>query len=176
MQNVEQLTKVIKNGNKSERRDAFKAVVEIAEKQPQAVLPQIDFFMSLLSAEENRVQWESMQVIVLLAPLCKDKMFQKLDLLAQVADSGSVITRDHYVKILAILSSHKKYSVTSIPLLIDEVLKSSVNQLPSYAETTLSIIDEDNKVYLKNAVTQRVQDVKDLPAKQKRLEKILKKL
>lgn len=176
MHPVKQSIQTIKAGNKSERRDAFKAIVEFAEKQPQSVLPEIDFFIDLLSAKENRVQWESMQVITILAPHCKDLLFQKLDLLALVAENGSVITRDHYVKILAILSSENAYKATTIPLLIDEVLKSPINQLCIYAEATLSVKDKENKPYLKNAVMQRIEDTADLPAKRKRLEKVLKKL
>lgn len=92
-----------------------------------------------------------------------------------IADKGSVITRDHAVKILAALSVHKQYAADTLPLLLEQVITAPINQLPSYAETALAVINDDHKQQLLSIINTRLPDV-DSEAKIKRLEKVLKKL
>lgn len=176
MQNIKKLINVVNTGNAAERKAAFEELKDMAEKTPEILTSEIDFFFTLLHHKDNRKQWESMQILSSMAKNNQKKMFDNLAVFADVADKGSVITRDHYVKILSVLATNKYYSATVLPLMIDEVLKSPVNQLPNYAETVFSVIDEENKIYLKKAIEDRLEDVAELPAKEKRLQKILKKL
>jgi len=68
-----------------------------------------------------------------------------LGALGDVAEKGSVITKDHYVAILVKLGKIKEYTDDVLVLLNEQILNSPVNQLPTYAENALPIIDEQHK-------------------------------
>lgn len=102
--------------------------------------------------------------------------FDNLGLFATLSDGNSVIARDQYVKILVQLASVEAYRETCLTLLIDEVLKAPVNQLPSYAQSASSVVNGAYKTSLEEVIDIRLADVEEYLPKIKKLQAVLKRL
>ncbi|MCY1523994.1 hypothetical protein D9M68_589090 [compost metagenome] len=91
------------------------------------------------------------------------------------ADKGSVITNDHCVGILIKLYAVPAYQEDAFSLLNERLLKSPTNQLPMYAENTLTIIDEAHRPLFLHTLNSRLEEIES-DTKRKRVEKVIKKL
>ena len=92
-----------------------------------------------------------------------------------VADSGSVITRDHAVGILIKLAGIRQYADKVFALLIEQLKKAPTNQLPMYAENALPIINGKNKALFIKTLSMRIDEV-EKESKKKRIEKVMNKI
>ncbi len=92
-----------------------------------------------------------------------------------VSDAGSVITKDHCVKILIKLCAVKQYAADAFALLVEQILNSPPNQMPTYAEGAMPFVNDNNKAALIKALTSRLGDIES-DTKRKRVEKVLAKL
>lgn len=172
---VEELVEGLDNKTKSTRHDCIKVLYEIASLKPSLISPHAAAFMLLLKEKDNRMQWGAMTALSAIAAEVPKKIFEVLPDILMIADQGSVITKDHAVKILVTLSGQKEYSRYAIPLLLEQILKAPNNQMPSYAEQALPVIDKEHKEPFRKILQERLSEI--IPkSKQKRVEKILKKL
>jgi len=144
--------------------------------RPELITPFTETFVNLLNGKNNRLTWGAMESLHAIAKAEPDAIYAVLPQILDAADRGSVITRDHAVGILTVLGKQKKYAHEAIPLLIDIMKGCPVNQLPSYAESALTIINPEFKEELAAVLRMRLSELIDLPAKQKRVEKVLKKV
>lgn len=173
---IEQHINFLKSGTFFEKMLATKALKPISEKNPETLIPYFNILIELLKSDNNKVKWA---VICLLSPLTPIKpklLFTNIDLFARLAEGPSVIVRDQYVKILASLACLIEYADTALTLLIDEVLKAPINQLPSYADIATKVVDKENALKLKQIIVLRLPDVAALPAKTKKLKQTLNQL
>ena len=95
--------------------------------------------------------------------------------MSAAAEKGSVITKDHYVKILCSLAGKKEYNKDILALLNEQLLVSLPNQLPSYAEQALPYVTDKWKAVFVKTLQSRIDDLEQ-ESKRKRLEKAIKKL
>lgn len=171
-----ELADCLTNKDRSIQSDAIKVLYELGLVRPELITPFTQTFVKLLNGKNNRLTWGAMESLHAIAKAGPEAIYAVLPQILDAADRGSVITRDHAVGILTVLGRHKKYADEALPLLIDMMKGSPVNQLPSYAESALSIINSEFKGELISVLRMRLPELKDLPAKQKRVEKVLKKL
>ena len=156
---------------------AVKDLERVAQEHPEIIVQHYDTLIQLLEDGNYKVKWGTTQLIYQSAHIAPAKVFKHLGLLGTIADGNSVIARDNYVKILALLSEHKKYRATTVPLLLDEVLKSPVNQLPSYAlHASKAVRTTEEKDLLKEYITLRLPDTDAYPPKTQKLRKLLQVL
>ncbi len=161
--------------NKGIQSDCIKTLYEIAELRPALVAPYVNDMIALLDSPNNRLQWGAMTTLNAITNEVPATVYKALAQLAIVAEKGSVITKDHFVHILVKLAAIKKYKKDVLAPLNEQILNSPVNQLPTYAEHTLPLIDEEHKTLFLNTFTLRLADLEQ-ESKRKRLEKVLKKL
>jgi hypothetical protein len=93
--------------------------------------------------------------------------------ITEIADSGSVITRDHAVSILTKLASIRKYEAKAVPLLIKQLENCPGNQLPMYAEGLPPIVNDGNKEVFIKTLGSRLGGI-EKESKRKRVEKVMK--
>lgn len=172
---IKELISGLGHKTKSIRYDCIKTLYEIADLQPELISPHAAIFVSLLEDKDNRMQWGSMTALSAITPVATEQVFNALSKIINIAEQGSVITKDHCVRILTSLAVHKKYQDTSLPLLLDQLLQAPVNQTPSYAEQILPVITERYKDQFKKILLTRLNDTEQ-ESKRKRLEKVLKKV
>lgn len=172
---IEDLITGLANKSKAIRHDCIKVLYEIAEITPALLKPKAGCFIELLQHKDKRMQWGAMTALSAMAIETPALLFDNLTGILKIADEGSVITKDHCVKILVSLSGNKAYAATTVPLLLEQILKSPNNQLPSYAEQTLPVINGDNKAHFRKILEARLPEVEP-ESKKKRVEKVLKKI
>jgi len=171
---VSELVQHLRNKNKDIQSDCIKTLYETAALNPELVLPHLEVFVDLLHSKNNRLQWGAMTALHQLTPLAPDRIYSVLPQLAQAADKGSVITRDHYVAILTQLCTVPAYAPDAFSLLNEQLLSCPANQLPMYAENALPVIHSLNKSVFIKTLSARLGDF-EKESKRKRVEKVLKK-
>lgn len=160
----------------AQKIQALKELKIIAERQPEVIVPYFPQLFREVEEGPEKLKWGVMMLISMCAHLDKEAIFSHLGLFATIADGHSVIARDAYVRMLAMLSQEPRYTDTTTALLLDEVLKSPVNQLPSYAETATKHIPAAHYTQLAEIINMRLPDVEDYPPKEKKLQRYLKLL
>ena len=163
--------------NKKQRiqSDCIKTLYEAGELAPELIAPHADTFIQLLDSTNNRMVWGAMTALSACAPLVAPRLYKVIARIVDIADKGTVITRDHAVNILVSLSAHKAYAPDALPLLLEQILAAPVNQMPTYAEKTATVIDAAHKEQLLDVIRKRLPDIEG-DAKLKRLAKVMKKL
>jgi hypothetical protein len=101
-------------------------------------------------------------------------VYSLLPRIMEAAEKGSVITRDHAVRILIILYSHKPYTANVFPLLIEQLVSCPTNHLAMYAENAAPLIIEKNRAHFFKAIHGRLKEL-EKESQRKRIEKLIKK-
>ena len=175
-QEIKEWIKTLEQGKFVEKMVASKALKKVSETEPETLVPYYPAFLKILADKNVKVAWATFFMLTPMAVFKPAMAFDNLGLFAQIADGESVIARDQYVKILTQLATHEKYKDTCLTLLLDEVLKAPVNQLPSYAKSATSVIDQEHAATLKDLIISRLPEVEDYPPKTKKLQQLLKQL
>ncbi|RYD97986.1 MAG: hypothetical protein EOP54_09150 [Sphingobacteriales bacterium] len=166
----------LEKGKFIEKMVAAKALKQISEHTPEVLVPCYPAFLKILADKNVKVAWATLFLLTPMAVLKPELAFENLGLFAQIADGDSVIARDQYVKILTELATHAVYKETCLTLLLDEVLKAPVNQLPAYAKSAVSVIDREHAKPLKGLIISRLPEVEDYPPKTRKLQQLIKQL
>lgn len=174
-QAVKELIGGLEHKSKATRHDCIKTLYEAATLAPKLISPYAPAFTGLLDAKDNRMQWGAMTALSAIAGEVPEMLFDALPQLVAVADAGSVITRDHLVRILVSLAADKRYAGDAIPLLLEQLLGAPVNQVPSYAEQSLPVIGSGDAEKFRQVLQTRLNDIEQ-DSKRKRVEKVLKKI
>lgn len=96
-----------------------------------------------------------------------------LAMITEIANEGSVLTRDHALSILTKLASIKKYEAKAVPMLVKQLEKCPDNQLPMYAEGLPPIVNDGNRSVFMKTIGSRLGGI-EKESKRKRVEKVLK--
>ena len=103
------------------------------------------------------------------------QIFAHLDAILAAADAGSVIAKDKAMKLLADLNAVPALTPEVTPILFARLRTSAVNQVPMYAEFAAPTIAERDKAAFIAILTEWRGKI-PMPAKQKRLDRVLKRL
>jgi hypothetical protein len=172
---VKELIENLAGKNKNIRHDCIKTLYEIGYLKPALIAEYHATFLSLIDDKDNRMQWGAMTALSSIISEKPKEIFASLGNIIDAADKGSVITRDHCVKILVGLSSNASFAGKTFPLLNEQLMTCPVNQLPMYSEYALPVITAENKEKFIKTLAARFDDIEKDSAR-KRLEKVIKKL
>lgn len=172
---IKELVDNLNSTSKDIQSDCIKVLYETGERNPTLVAGYASDFIALLDSKSNRMQWGAMRAISSIAAENPDVVYKSLAKIVAVSDAGTVITKDHCVKILVKLCGIKKYTDDAFPLLIEQILNSPPNQMPTYAESASPFVNDKNKALFVSTLTGRLGDI-ETPTKKKRVEKVLAKV
>ena len=172
---VKELVENLTNKDKNIQSDCIKVLYEIGERKPELIAAYDKEFLELLHHKNNRLVWGAMNALDCIASVNPKEMYRHLVTILDIADKGSVITKDHGVGILTKLSAHKAYSDDTLVLLLDFMKTAATNQLPKYAEDAVPVITEKYKKDFVKVLSSRLPDF-DKETKKVRLQKVIKKL
>ncbi len=172
---VRELVKNLTNNDKNIQSDCIKALYEIGESEPALIAPHYREFGKLLDSKNNRLVWGAMIALDSITTKEPKGIHSLLAKILNVADSGSVITRDHAVGILVKLWTLKQYAAECLPLLIEQLLTCPDNQFPMYAEMSLAVVTERNRKALQNVIKRRLEGL-EKESQRKRIAKVLNRL
>ncbi len=179
MKPVQELVENLVNPNaqkdKNIQSDCIKVLYEIGERKPALIGSYTKEFIELLESNNNRLVWGAMTALDAVTLEKQKAMYNALTKIIDVADRGSVITKDHAVSILIKLAGIKQYADKAFALLIEQLKKAPTNQLPMYAENALPIINDKNRALFAKTLSSRLDEV-EKASKRRRIEKVVKKL
>ena len=172
---VKELVATLQSKNKDIQFDCIKTLYEIGYVNPALIADYAKDFIVQLDSKNNRMQWGAMTALSGIVSENPKAVYAALGKIAAVAEKGTVITKDHYAKILTSLGAIKQYADDAFTLLIALLQNAPTNQLPKYAENAVPLITEKNKPVFIRTLTARLGDF-DAGTKLKRLEKVLQKV
>jgi len=172
---VKELVELLDHKSKDIQNDAIKVLYEIGALDPKLIAPYAPTFMKLLEHKNNRLQWGAMTAISTIVSEDPGTLYNSLPMIVEVANKGSVITRDYAVNILLQFCGMKQYTKDAFPLFLEQLAGSPPNQVPMYAENAMPYIQEGQKAQFIKVLESRLGDI-EKDSKKKRVEKVLKKL
>lgn len=152
--------------------DAIKVLYETGERKPDLITAYLQDFVKALQHKDNRMKWGAMCALSAISKASPGLLAKHLVTIVEAMDTGSVITRDHGIYILADLARVKKYHKDAVELLLEQMEKAPVNQFPMYAEKTAEVISKPFIPKLISILRKRT-DVMEIPSKAKRIEKVM---
>jgi len=171
---VHELVDNLNNKDKNIQSDCIDTLYEIGYIKSELIADYCSDFLKLLNSKNNRLVWGGMIALATIAHLKHKELFNALEEIMTVVNKGSVITIDNGVRILIQLTKRTDYFKTTNPLLMAELLRCPIKQLPMYAERSLDCISEYNRHEFLNLLKNRsVECEKD--SQKKRLMKIIKR-
>jgi hypothetical protein len=172
---VRELVENLGHKDKNIQSDCVKVLYEIGEREPALIAPYYREFGKLLDSKNNRLVWGAMTALDSITTQEPKGVYGLLTKVLDVAESGSVITRDHAVGILVQLGTLKQYADKCIPLLVEQLQTCPNNQFPMYAEMSLALVNDKNKATLQRVMTRRLEGL-EKESQKKRVAKVLKQL
>ncbi|MCD4746339.1 MAG: hypothetical protein K8R58_08575 [Bacteroidales bacterium] len=177
-ENIEAIKELITNLNSNDKNiqsDCIDTLYETGFRKPELIADYYNDFIQLLESKNNRLVWGGMIALSTITDLKHKEVFEALDKIMTVTDKGSVITIDNGVKILIKLTKHSEYFETTNHLLMEQLLKCPIKQLPMYSERALECITDRNKREFVQLLKNRFPEC-EKESQKKRLEKILKQM
>ncbi|WP_136608717.1 hypothetical protein [Paenibacillus dokdonensis] len=172
---VKELVDNLYNRDKNIQSDCIKVLYEIGDFKPSLIAEYVNEFVALLDHRNNRLVWGAMTALDAITLENPEAIYSTLAKIVDVADNGSVITRDHGVRILIKLCSVQPYADHAFDLLVQQLKICPTNQLPMYAENAVSIVNDANRAVFIETLLSRLDDI-EKDTKRKRVEKLIKKL
>lgn len=172
---INELVGNLGNKNKDIRNDCIKVIYEVGSLKPKLIAEHYDELVKLLDNKNNRLQWGGMTALNTIVLEKPGIIFKNLGKLVDVAEKGTVITKDNLMAILIKLCSVATYSESAFDLFNEQLSKCPANQLPMYAENALPVITEKNKARFIKTLHSRLGDI-EKETKKTRVEKVIKKV
>jgi hypothetical protein len=175
LETVKELVENLDNVDTRIQNDCIKVLYEIGEKKPELISGFASNFLKQLDSKNNRIVWGALTALDTITSTNPVPVLAAIGKIVEIAETGSVISRDHAVSILIKLSSEKKYSDNTFPLLMKQLENCPLNQLPMYAESAAPIITSGNKKTFLKVLSSRLGEMKK-ESKRKRIEKVIQRL
>ena len=170
---IKELVENLSNDKSDVQADCIKVLYEIGDRKPKLISGYVRQFLALLGSKNNRLAWGAMTALDSIALEVPAEIVDNLARITEIADEGSLITRDHAVSILTKLSSIKKHEVKAVPLMVGQLEKCPDNQLPMYAEGIPPIVYDGNRGVFMKTLGSRLGGI-EKESKRKRVEKVMK--
>ena len=170
-----ELIDLLYDKDKKIQQDSIKVLYEIGEQQAELITPHLSHFLTLLNSNNNRMVWGAMIALHKITLHDPTIIYPHLPQILETIDKGSVITKDNGVFILIALAMHKSYADTAQALLLEQIKKVAINQLPMYAERSIHCWAGSYKKSFGNTLQERFSEL-GKASREKRIEKVLKSI
>lgn len=115
--------------------DCIKVLYEIGARSPDLVADYTEEFLRLLRSRNNRLVWGAMTALAYMTRLRPQVIFNSLESVLEALKTGSVITRDNAVSVLAELAKvDSRYEETVFPILLSHLAACRPKEIPQHAE------------------------------------------
>lgn len=172
---IKELVENLENKDKKIQADCIKTLYETAYIKPDLIADYYSEFLGLLSSKNNRLVWGGMIALMTITDLRNTELFASIDLISDTVKKGSVITIDCGVEIFAKLNKYSEYQDKVENLLIHQLWKCPIKQLPQYMEKSIISITLQNKEIYQKIINERKSEC-EKDSQVKRLDKILKQI
>lgn len=126
--------------------DCLKVLYEIGYLKPELVIDYASDFLKLLQSRNNRQVWGAMIALSTIARQTANLLYPRVSEVQRAMDSGSVITRDNGVKVLAaIAADNAEYCHTIFPYLLHHLQTCRPKDVPQHGESIVQAVDAANR-------------------------------
>lgn len=161
------------NRNKSIQADCVKVLYEVGTIDPSLIAEYAEEFIKLLHSHNNRMVWGGMIALGTVAGLKPHVVLAHLDEIERAIETGSVITVDNGVEVLARAASRdEKYAREILPYVLEHLRTCRAQSIPQHAEKTLITINAGNKARFINILNRRINELTG--AARARVQKVVK--
>lgn len=172
---VKELVENLSNKDKGLQADCIKVLYEIGASEPALIASYYREFGKLLESNNNRLVWGAMTALDSIALKEPKGVYSLLPRIVDIAETGSVISRDHAVGILTKLGTLKQYTDKCVSLLLKQLVACPGNQFPMYAEMCEQVVTDKNRKALERVIADRLQRL-EKESQKKRIMKVLKRI
>lgn len=117
-----------------------------------------DVFINLLNSHSNRLVWGSMTALASIAELVPEAIHERIALLLQALEQGSVITVDNCVSVLAgLCKANEKYKEELFPVLLEHLKTCRPKETAQHAERIAVCVDKDNRDSFIEVIDKRME-------------------
>ena len=158
---IREIAENLWNKDKGIQADCIKVLYEIGYLQPALIAGFADDFVKLLKSRNNRLVWGAMIALGTVASLKADLIFAHLAEIQKAMNSGSVITVDNCVQVLALTASKGgKYNKAIFPYLMDHLKTCRPKDVAQHSEKSLpAVMDSSNKKEFIAVLETRMEDL-----------------
>jgi hypothetical protein len=171
---IRELAEHLFDKDKNIANDCIKTLYEIGYVKPELIADYYESYVKLLKSKNNRMVWGSMIALSTIAALRADGLFPHTDLFAELLNTGSVITVDGAVRVLAGIASGKtEYARKIFPVLFELLKTTRPKSVPQYCESILHAVSPEFKDGFVRVLRLREPDLS--PTQAARVNKVIKK-
>jgi len=157
---IREIAENLWNKDRNIQADCIKVLYETGYIDPMLIAPYAEDFVKLLKSRNNRLVWGGMIALGVVAKLRADVVFERFEEIKKAMDSGSVITKDNGVKVLADAASAKtEYSKVMFPYLLNHLKTCRPKEVPQHSEKTLPAVNASNKAEFIKVLEKRMEDL-----------------
>ena len=157
---IREIAENLWNKDKNIQADCIKVMYEIGYIEPELIAVYAGDFIKLLKSKNNRLVWGAMGALVATAKIDPDAIFKNLDTVKKAKETGSVITVDNAISVLAhTASANPKYSAIIFPDLLHHLAFCRPKEVPQHAERTFPAVNAGNKNEFIKVLEKRMEDL-----------------
>lgn len=157
---IREIAENLWNKDKNIQADCIKVLYETGYIEPALIAPYAEDFVKLLRSKNNRLVWGGMIALGVVAKPGADVVFEHFNEIKKAMDSGSVITKDNGVKVLADAASAKaEYNKVIFPHLLKHLQTCRPKDVAQHSEKALSAVNTSNKTEFIKALEKRMEDL-----------------
>ena len=157
---IREIAENLWNKDKNIQADCIKVLYETGYIEPALVAPYAEDLVKLLRSRNNRLVWGGMIALGVVATSSADLLFKHLNEIKKAMDSGSVITKDNGVKVLADIAATKsEYNKAIFPYLLEHLKTCRPKEVAQHSEKTLPAMNAGNKTEFIKVLEKRMEDL-----------------
>lgn len=159
-QGIREIAQHLWHDNPQVQSDCLKVLYEVGYLQPELIADYVHDFLKLLNSQNNRLVWGSMIALATIAGLQAAEVYKRYADLISIIDTGSVITRDNGVTVLAVVASTSEArSRKIVPYLLKHLATCRPKDVPQHAERMVVAVNARNKQAFVQVLEKRMADM-----------------
>ncbi len=172
---VDELVSLLLVNSTEINNDSIKTLYEIGYVNPDLIRPYARDFLYHLKSANNRMVWGAMTALSTIARTEADRLFPFIEDITKVIRTGSVITVDAGIRVLAgIAAASKQYREQIFPILVQHILTCRDKDIPQHSEQILIAADPEYSPAIKEALEARMGELSE--SQRKRVDKVISQL
>jgi hypothetical protein len=142
---VQEIAAELWNDDPGIATDCLKVLYEVGAINPALIADQVEDFLKLLKSNNNRMVWGAMTALAAIADLKADVIYKRLEDVRSAMESGSVITMDNGVQVLALVAASSPARNKKVfPFLLAHLSTCRPKDVPQHSEKTLPAVTAGN--------------------------------
>jgi hypothetical protein len=157
---IREIAENLWNKDKNIQADCIKVLYEVGYLEPKLIAEYAEDFVKLLKSRNNRLVWGGMIALAQVAKAEAEVVYKNLDAIKKAKETGSVITIDNAVSVLALTAlADPNYNKVIFPYLLSHLSSCRPKEVPQHAERTFPAVNSGNKNEFIKLLEKRTEDL-----------------